>query len=117
MPKADPFRDFVLDQLAGWDEVRARAMFGGVGLYQGPTFFGLISSDGRLYLKVDDASRPAYAARGMGPFRPGGGGRKRLARHSIFDVDDCPAHFHKGQNIQKRAFFAAENPAAAVNIN
>jgi DNA transformation protein and related proteins len=63
------FAAFVLDQLAGLGDVEARGMFGGFGLYHGAVFFGIIHG-GRLYLKTDDASRPAYAAGGMRPFRP-----------------------------------------------
>ena len=66
------FRAFALDQLgrvtAG---IRARAMFGGVGVYAGDLFFALLDDD-RLYLKVDDTNRPDFEARGLEPFRPGG---------------------------------------------
>ena len=46
-------REFVLDQLAGLDGLRARAMFGGVGLYAGEVFFGIVAAE-VLYFKVDD---------------------------------------------------------------
>jgi DNA transformation protein len=49
--------------------LRARRMFGGVGLYSQDVFFALIVTD-ILYLKVDDESRPEYEGRGMGPFQP-----------------------------------------------
>ncbi len=65
------FVAFVLDQLSD-PAARTRAMFGGHGLYLGERFVGIVHR-GRLYLKVDDASRSAYEARGMGPFRPGPG--------------------------------------------
>ena len=51
--------------------IRARPMFGGVGLYSGEVFFALIADD-TLYFKVDDSTRPEFEARGMGPFRPFG---------------------------------------------
>jgi DNA transformation protein and related proteins len=51
--------------------VRARAMFGGVGIYAGDVFFALIADD-TLYLKVDDSTRPDFEERGMSPFRPYG---------------------------------------------
>lgn len=54
------FREFVLGQLAGVRGLREQAMFGGVGLYAGDVFFGLIADD-VLYLKVDtggEAFRP-----------------------------------------------------------
>ena len=62
---------FVLDQLAGLGDLRARRMFGGVGLYAGDAFFGLID-DGVLYLKVDDATRARYTRRRLKPFTPDG---------------------------------------------
>jgi DNA transformation protein len=51
--------------------IRARPMFGGVGLYSGEVFFALIADD-TVYFKVDDSTRPEFEARGMGPFRPFG---------------------------------------------
>jgi DNA transformation protein len=61
------FKDFVLDQLSGLPELRAKAMFGGHGLYQADCFFGILM-EGRLYFKTDERTRPAYLKRGMGPF-------------------------------------------------
>src|SRR5262245_12075447 len=69
MESSDSFRDYVLDQLAALREVRARKMFGGIGLYAGDVFFGLIASD-VLYLKVDDSNRARYETAGCEPFRP-----------------------------------------------
>lgn len=68
-PKPDPFRDDVLDRLADLPGVRSRAMFGGHGLYAGDTFFGVLAF-GRVFLRVDDGTRPKYEAAGMGPFTP-----------------------------------------------
>lgn len=70
----DPFVAFVLDQLAPLGLVRARAMFGGWGLYCGDRMFGLIAFD-RLWLKVDTASRERFAAAGSEPFVYEGKGR------------------------------------------
>ncbi len=67
--KDKTFKDYVLDQLRGLDDVECRAMFGGYGLYRGETFFGIIHR-GRLYFKTDAGSRPAYVEAGMKPFRP-----------------------------------------------
>ena len=69
MARNDSFKDFVLDQLSELPGVSCRAMFGGYGLYQRAVFFGIIHK-GRLYFKTDDRTRPAYAAKGMKPFRP-----------------------------------------------
>jgi DNA transformation protein and related proteins len=66
------FRIFVIEQLNRvLPRVRARGMFGGVGIYSGNVFFALIADD-TLYFKVDDSTRPDFEARGMRPFRPYG---------------------------------------------
>ena len=67
--KPDGFTDFVLDQLADLRGMTCRAMFGGYGLYQGPTFFGIIHK-GRLYFKVSPKTIHRYKDHGMNPFRP-----------------------------------------------
>jgi DNA transformation protein len=67
--KDDSFKDYVLDQLHGLASVEARRMFGGHGLYCGAKFFGIIYN-GRLYFKVDAASRAQYEASDMKPFQP-----------------------------------------------
>jgi len=69
MRVTDGFRAFVLEQLAGVKSLRAHAMFGGVGLYAGDVFFGIVAAD-TLYLKVDDTNRGQYEAAGMTPFKP-----------------------------------------------
>jgi DNA transformation protein len=63
------FRDFVLDQLAGVPGVRARRMFGGMGLYAGDVFFAILSHD-ELYFKTDDRTKERYEAAGSKPFKP-----------------------------------------------
>ena len=69
MRVTDGFRAFALEQLAGVASLRSRAMFGGVGLYAGDIFFGILAAD-TLYLKVDDSNRGRYVSAGMPPFRP-----------------------------------------------
>jgi len=44
-------------------------MFGGVGLYSGGVFFGIIARD-VVYLKTDDATRGDYERAEMKPFTP-----------------------------------------------
>lgn len=68
---SDGFKDYVLDQLADLHGVKARAMFGGYGLYRGAVFFGIIHK-GRLFFKTDDRTRDRYREQGMKPFRPNG---------------------------------------------
>jgi DNA transformation protein len=67
--KDDSFKDFVLDQLRELDDVEARRMFGGYGLYQDETFFGIIFK-GRLYFKTDETTVAAYRKKKMKSFRP-----------------------------------------------
>ena len=63
------FREFVLDQLAALPGLRDRSMFGGVGLYAGDVFFGILASD-VLYFKTDDSNRSDYEQAGSRPFKP-----------------------------------------------
>jgi DNA transformation protein len=63
------FRDFVLDQLAPLPQLWSKAMFGGIGLYSGECFFGIVAAD-ELFFKVDSSNRAAYEAAGSEPFRP-----------------------------------------------
>jgi DNA transformation protein len=77
------FRTFIVDQLSrGVPAVRARSMFGGVGIYSGERFFALIADD-TLYFKVDDSNRRDYEARGMGPFRPYGEGGEVMQYYQV----------------------------------
>ena len=70
--KDESFKDFVLDQLQELDGVEARRMFGGYGLYQDETFFGIIHKD-RVYFKIDESTVGAYRKRRMKPFRANAG--------------------------------------------
>ena len=63
----ESFKEFALDQLSALPELRAKAMFGAHGLYQAGRFFAILD-EGRLYFKVNEQSRAAYAERGMKPF-------------------------------------------------
>ena len=68
------FENLVVDQLTRVvPAVKARRMFGGVGIYSEQAFFALIAED-TLYFKVDETTRPEFQARGMEPFRPYGEG-------------------------------------------
>ena len=67
--KDSSFKEFVLDQLRELGGLESRAMFGGVGLYAGGKFFGILFQ-GRLYFRTSETTRAAYLGRGMEPFRP-----------------------------------------------
>ena len=83
MPVSPTYRQYVLDQLgSSVPDLSARGMFGGVGLYAGSLFFALIDDD-VLYFKVDSENRPAFEARGMGPFMPFGPGKEVMQYYEV----------------------------------
>ena len=65
----DSYVTFVVDQLHGLGDVRARAMFGAHGLYVGDTFFAIVH-EGRLFFKTDEQSKQSYIDAGMKSFEP-----------------------------------------------
>ena len=69
MAVSDSFLTFVLEQLDSLRELSHRRMFGGVGLYSGESFFGVIDND-TLFFKVDDETRAKYKKRKMPAFAP-----------------------------------------------
>lgn len=79
--KQDSFKEFVQEQLGKLAGVSFRSMFGGYGIYQCRSFFGIIHK-GRLYFKVSDQTKTAYAEAGMKPFKPN---RKQTLR-SFYEV-------------------------------
>jgi len=72
MTNKNDFKDFVLDQLDAVHDIRAKAMFGGFGLYQDKNFFGIIAGE-KLYFKVNENNRFDYGERDMEPFSPSKG--------------------------------------------
>ena len=68
MARRSEFVTYLLEQLAPLGEVRARAMFGGYGIYLGERMFALVG-DEAFYIKVDDANRAEFETRGCLPFR------------------------------------------------
>jgi DNA transformation protein and related proteins len=69
MAVSSDYLQFILEQLRGLGHVYSRRMFGAAGLYCEEIFFGIISDD-TLYLRVDDANRADYTARGMAALKP-----------------------------------------------
>jgi len=67
---SDPFVERALELFSTLGlPVSARRMFGGLGFYAGGLFFAIgDQQEGRLWLKVDDQSRPAFEAAGGQPF-------------------------------------------------
>jgi DNA transformation protein len=69
MAKDGDFKDYILDQLSGFEGVQERQMFGGWGLYRKNSFFGIIS-EGRLYFKTNEKTAEKYKKVGMKQFSP-----------------------------------------------
>lgn len=67
MAQQGEFVEFVIEQLVSSGEFRARAMFGGYGIYQCDIMFAIIVDD-RLYFKADDITCKEFTARGLNPF-------------------------------------------------
>ena len=83
MPKRDAFAEEVDDRLSALDGYRRRAMFGGHGLFQGKTFFGIVFRQ-RVYFRTTPATSAKYAAEGMGPLRSD-------ATHTMWNYYEVPA--------------------------
>ena len=109
MTTRDGFPAFVLDQLDGVEHIVSRPMFGGIGLYAGDVFFGIIFHD-ILYLKVDAQTRADYERAGMKPFTP------YAPRTTTMQYYEVPAVvLENGQELTawaRKAIAAAERSAA-----
>jgi len=74
MAHRNEFIEYLLELLQGVGEVKARAMFGGFGLYhyngieQDGIMFALVADD-VLYLKTDEKNLPDFEERGLEAFR------------------------------------------------
>ena len=67
MARHSEFVEFVLELLTPLGAVRARAMFGGFGIYRDDNFFAIIVED-KLYFKTDHVTRGEFTVRGLSPF-------------------------------------------------
>lgn len=75
MPESPGFVAFAVDLLSRVGPVRARAMFGGHGVYCGDLMIGLVDDD-EIFLKTDDETRPRFAEAGCRRWVYEGGGRR-----------------------------------------
>jgi DNA transformation protein len=74
MKADDGFIDFLHELLEPLGRISTRRMFGGHGVYCDAIFIAIVV-DGRLYLKVDDISKPRFVAAGSAPFTYAGKGK------------------------------------------
>lgn len=85
----DPFVEACLARLAPLGPVRARAMFGGHGVYCEDRMFALVVGD-RIYFKADDQCRAAFQADGAEPFTYMGKDRPHVMSYwGRADADDA----------------------------
>ena len=114
MPVTPAYRAYVEDQLGRVVDLRSRPMFGGVGLYDGDAFFGLVDDD-VLYFKVDDATRARYQGRGMRPFQPGGEGPSMsyysVPPELVDDVEALAEWAREAADAARRAKKSKRTPA------
>ena len=82
MAVRDSYRDWLLEQLGRVRPVRAKRMFGGLGLYSEDVFFGVVDND-TTFFRSGDSNRKDYESRGMKPFQPMGPGTKPMAYHEV----------------------------------
>ena len=61
MPVPDSFRDRVMTDLAPIGDIRARAMFGGYGIFESGDMFGLMSGS-ELFFKLGETNRADFEA-------------------------------------------------------
>jgi DNA transformation protein and related proteins len=71
MAVSSSYKTYVLEQLQVVGSVTAKPMFGGIGLYAGGVFFGLMDDDS-LYFKVDETTRVDFEQAGSRAFQPYG---------------------------------------------
>lgn len=105
MAVSPEFRAFVEDQIGRVEPVRSRPMFGGLGLYSGDRFFGVVDDD-LVYFKVDDATRPRYVKRRMKPFDPMGSpmnGYWQVPPDIIEDADELASWVRDALAVADRA--------------
>lgn len=67
MRHTNEFVEYLLELLQGIGDVRARAMFGGYGIYFDGIMFALVA-DEVLYFKTDKSNLHYFEERGLEPF-------------------------------------------------
>jgi DNA transformation protein len=87
MSRDDGFKEYILnDVLAHLGNIRARAMFGGYGIYWHDAFVALIA-EGELYTKANADLKAKYSALGCHPFSYAKGDGK-ITEMNYMSVDE-----------------------------
>ena len=85
MPESKGFVEFAVELLGNVGPVRARAMFGGHGIYCGDRMIGLVDDD-EIFLKTDPETRPRFEEAGCRRWVYTGG--RKETRTSYFRPPD-----------------------------
>ncbi len=107
MPVSDSYRTYVLEQLGRVTQrIRAKSMFGGVGVYSGDYFFALVDND-TLFFKVDDSNRGDFTAKRMKAWSPFEDGKEskgyyQLPEELLEDPDELRAWVEKAVAVAAR---------------
>lgn len=105
---ADQFADYVLERLSVLGPVRRARFFSGTGYSLDGVQFAVLLR-GALYFKVDDETRPRYAAAGMQPFSYGKKDRRvtiqrfyELPEDVLADDDDLRAWAREAIAVERK---------------
>ncbi|MEQ1524768.1 MAG: TfoX/Sxy family protein [Aestuariivirga sp.] len=77
MSVSTSFKEFLIEQMAGFGPVSIRPMFGGAGVMRDGSMFALID-DEVLYLKADDVTKVAFVAENLPQFTYVAKGGKKM---------------------------------------
>lgn len=67
MTAQNTFISYLLEMLDDFGPLRAKAMFGGYGIYRGDVFFAIVVDD-TLYIKADNKNRKLFEDKGLTRF-------------------------------------------------
>jgi DNA transformation protein len=111
VPESPGFVAFAVELLSRVGPVRARAMFGGHGVYCGDLMIGLVDDD-ELFLKTDGESRPRFEEVGCRQWVFTGGGKEM--RSSYFRPPD-EAH-ESPEDMEPWGWLALEAARRAAKV-
>ncbi len=105
---------FVTDLFAGVGGVSAKPMFGGLGVYADGVMFALVTGEGGIFVKADDALKAELSAQGSSPFiwtatkgpnagRPMAMGYWSLPESALDDPEEASAIGRKARAVAEAA--------------
>ncbi len=108
------FKEFLIEQMAGFGPVAIRPMFGAAGVMRDGLMFALID-DEVLYLKADDATKAAFVAESLPQFTYVANGGKKMEMNYYRVPERCLDDADEMANWCRVAFGVALNAAAKRN--